>query len=96
MNTNSQQTPIDPPATKPPAVIEPPHSAPFVERRDPKPFETGAPISAIVPRNLDELARVAAAIIRAGMAPDSYIVVRPRKSRRSPRRKPASGPKRGS
>lgn len=74
MNANSQQTPIEPPVTKPPAVIEPQHSAPFVERRDPKPFEAGAPINAIVPRNLDELARVAAAIIRAGMAPDSYIV----------------------
>lgn len=74
MNTNSQQTPIEPPVTKPPAVIEPQHSAQFSERRDPKPFEAGAPINAIVPRNLDELARVAAAIIKAGMAPDSYIV----------------------
>ena len=37
-------------------------------------FEAGAPVSAIVPRTLDELAMVAAAIIKAGMAPDSYIV----------------------
>lgn len=51
---------------------------PFVERRNPKPFEAGAPISAIVPRNLDELARVAAAIIKAGMAPDSYTVEPPK------------------
>jgi hypothetical protein len=53
------------------AIVVPTH---FVERRNQKPFEAGAPISAIVPRDLDELARVAAAIIKAGLAPDSYIV----------------------
>jgi hypothetical protein len=53
------------------AVVVPTH---FVERRNQKSFEAGAPISAIVPRDLDELARVAAAIIKAGLAPDSYIV----------------------
>jgi hypothetical protein len=37
-------------------------------------FRAGAPVSAIVPRTLGELAMVAAAIIKAGMAPDSYIV----------------------
>ncbi len=35
-------------------------------------FEAGARIAPIIPRNLGELAMVAAAIITAGLAPDSY------------------------
>lgn len=39
----------------------------------PKPaLETGARVSGIIPRNLDEVARVAQAVIVAGLAPDSY------------------------
>lgn len=37
-------------------------------------FQAGAPISAIVPRTLGELAMVATAVIKAGLAPDSYTV----------------------
>lgn len=37
-------------------------------------FRAGAPVSAIVPRTLGELAMVANAIISAGMAPDSYVI----------------------
>jgi hypothetical protein len=37
-------------------------------------FRAGAPVSAIVPRTLGELAMVASAILRAGMAPDSYTI----------------------
>ena len=68
--TVSQMTPGTP------AVIDPAATDP--RRSEPKPFLTGAPVNAIVPRTLDELARVAAAIIKAGMAPDSYIVEPPK------------------
>ena len=54
--TVSQMTPGTP------AVIDPTATDP--RRSEPKPFLTGAPVNAIVPRTLDELARVAAAISR--------------------------------
>lgn len=37
-------------------------------------FQSGAHLTAIIPRNLGEVAMCAAAIIRAGLAPDSYTI----------------------
>lgn len=59
----TDQTPIDPQASTAVTVAAP----------APKPpLEAGAKVCPIVPRTIDEVARVANAIITAGLAPDSY------------------------
>jgi hypothetical protein len=42
------------------------------KQRAKAPLNTGARVSPIIPRNIEEVARVADAVIKAGLAPDSY------------------------